>query len=67
MTREIEIYIMMDESGACVASTDEGTIADLADNELNEDEPQRFITLKIKLSPPKDGEIASQTYEIALD
>lgn len=67
MTREIDIYIMMDESGAYVAATDEDTVGDLADAELNEDEPQRFIRLKIKLSPPKDGEIASNTFEIALD
>jgi hypothetical protein len=67
MTREIEVCIIMDESGDYVVAADEDSVAQLADAELNEDELHRFITLKIKLAPPKAGEVASRTFEIALD
>lgn len=67
MTREIDVYIMMDESGSYVVAADEDTVAELADAELNEDELHRFVSLKIKLAPPKEGEIASRAVEITLD
>jgi hypothetical protein len=50
----IEIWIMMNESGAFV-SDDEETTAELAVSELGEDEDIRSVKLKIKMSPPSSA------------
>jgi hypothetical protein len=58
----------MNESGEYVVASDEATADELANNELNEDETRRFVTLKVKLSPPSDNETVSiKTFEFTLD
>jgi hypothetical protein len=57
----------MNESGEYVVATDEETASDRAEEELNEDESRRYVTLKIKLAPPSDDVIAVQTFDLTLD
>jgi hypothetical protein len=65
---DIEVRIVMNESGEYVVACDEETADELADSELNEDETRRYVTLKIRLSPPSDDDVVSvKTFEIPLD
>jgi hypothetical protein len=65
---DIEVQIVMNESGEYVVASDEETVNELADCDLNEDETRRYITLKIRLSPPSDDDVVSvKTFEIPLD
>ena len=65
---EIEVWIVMNESGDYVVARDEETAEELAECDLNEDETRRYVTLKIRLSPPNDDDVVSvKTFPITLD
>lgn len=66
MSSQIEVCIMMDGAGAYVVAADEATVSELAEAELNEDEPQKFVRLKIKLPLPSDDKVSSETFEFEL-
>jgi hypothetical protein len=67
MSHQIEIHVMMTDSGEYVVAKDEETVSELAELELDEDEAQRHVKLKIKLSPPNAEEVASEVFEINID
>jgi hypothetical protein len=65
---DIEIQIVMNESGEYVVACDKKTAIERAHDELNEDEIRRFVTLKLKLSPPSDDDVVRvKTFEVTLD
>ena len=65
---DIEVRIIMSESGEYVVARDEETVDDLAEQDLSADETRRYVTLKITLSPPRDDDVVSvKTFEIPLD
>jgi hypothetical protein len=65
---DIEVRIVMSESGDYVVARDEETADDLAEQDLSADETRRYVTLKITLSPPGDDDVVSvKTFEIPLD
>jgi len=65
---DIEVRIVLNESGEYVVACDEETVEELAERYLNEDETRRYVTLKIKLSAPSDDDVVSvKTFEIPLD
>jgi hypothetical protein len=59
----------LNESGDYVVARDEETVDEPAERDLlNEDETRRYVTLKIRLSPPGDVDVVSvKTFEISLD
>jgi hypothetical protein len=68
MSHTIEVWIVMNESGDYVAARDEEIVDELAERDLNEDETRRYVTLKIRLSPPSDDDVVSvKTFEVPLD
>ena len=61
---QIEVWIVMNDVGEYIVASDERTASDLADQELDEVAPRRFVKLEIKLAPP-DGDIMSlKSFEI---
>jgi hypothetical protein len=65
---DIEVRIVMDESGHYVVARDEDSANELAEHDLDEDVAWRYVTLKIRLSPPNDDDVVSlKTFEIPLD
>ncbi|MFH1340316.1 MAG: hypothetical protein ABIL01_03735 [Pseudomonadota bacterium] len=63
----IDVWIVMDESGHYVVAEDEDTVYERASGELNEDQPQRYIRLKINLARPSDDGVSAQVFELTLD
>ena len=53
--RTIEIYIVMDESGAFVVDTDPNEAAVRAEAELGEDADVRQVALTIQMLPPSQN------------
>lgn len=62
----IDVYIVMNESGAIVMADDGDIAADLAEQEFDENEDMRSVRLKIRMSPA-DGTQAPVEYEIELN
>jgi hypothetical protein len=67
MSYPIKVWIVMNESGEYVVASDEETASDRAEEELNEDEPRRYVILKFRLGPPDDNVSAIQTIELTID
>jgi hypothetical protein len=53
--RTIDIYIVMDESGAFVVADDLDVAAELAEEELGEDADVRQVALTIEMLPPSQS------------
>jgi hypothetical protein len=53
--RTIDIYIVMDESGAFVVADDPDVAAERAEEELGEDADVRQVALTIEMLPPSQS------------
>ncbi len=53
--RTIDIYIVMDKSGAFVVADDPDVAAELAEEELGEDADVRQVALTIEMLPPSQS------------
>jgi hypothetical protein len=53
--RTIDIYIVMDESGAFVVAEDPDVAAERAEEELGEDADVRQVALTIEMLPPSQS------------
>jgi len=62
----VEVWIVMNEAGAYVVAGDEDTASDYANHEWEEEVDRRYVKLEIKLVPPSDDVVSSQTFAIDL-
>ena len=62
----IDVWVVVNESGAFVVADNEDIAAELADQEFGEDEDVRSVRLKIKISPA-NGTQAPAEFELELD